>query len=59
VASDIVQIYSDIRRDLMGSAVTDTELKVNEDMFPSMNDKMKSIKVKIQSLENSLIDDLN
>ena len=59
VASDIVQIYADIRNELMGAAVTDTELKANEDMFPSMNDKMASIKVKIQSLENSLLDDLN
>lgn len=59
VASDIVQIYSDIRKEILGSAITETELEANKDMFPSMNDKMNTIKVKIQSLENSLIDNLN
>lgn len=59
VASDIVQIYSDIRKELLGSAITETELEANKDMYPSMTDKLNTIKVKLQSLENSLIDDLN
>ena len=59
VASDIAQIYSQIRKELLGSAITETELQANADMFPQMTDKMASIKVKLNSLESSLIDDLN
>lgn len=59
VASDIVQIYSQIRKELMWSNITETELSANKDMFPQMTDKLKTIKVKLQSLENSLIDDIN
>ena len=59
IAADIANIYSQIRKELMGANVTETELKANEWLFPSTKDKMANIVVKLNATKTSLLNDVN
>jgi hypothetical protein len=59
IAADIANIYSQIWKELMWTAVTEAELKANEWMYPSVKDKMANIRVKLNSMKSSLVNDIN
>lgn len=59
LAADIDNIYWEIRNELMWSAVTEKEKELYTGMFPSMSDKVSTIKQKLRSTKNSKIQDIN
>lgn len=59
LAADMDNIYWEIRNELMWSAVTEKEKELYTGMFPSMSDKVSTIKQKLRSTKNSKIQDIN
>ena len=59
INSQIVSIYSQLRNQMNGTNVTESETKWLEPLIPDMNDKYENAKVKIATMKNKILADLN
>ena len=59
MAADIQNIYGQIRNELLWANITEWEQNLYIDMFPSMEDKVSTIKRKLKSTKNAYIKDIN
>lgn len=59
INSSITAIYSQLRNEMNGSNVTDSETKWLEPLIPSMDDKYENVKAKIATMKNKILADLN
>lgn len=59
IAAKIAGIYADIRKKYLGSQITETELKANSDLYPSMTDYLPTIRIKLDIEKENVLDDVN
>lgn len=58
-ASAIDNAYSALRNELMGSNMTEVELKAYENLFPNTKDPVKNINIKVQQSIIAALNDIN